>query len=351
MTPTRIGLVGTGDIGRIHARSLARVPGVQVVIAEGRRPERARSLARELDVTTAPSYDALLSDTSVAGVTVCVPNDLHAPMVVAALEAGKAVLCEKPLALTLEDALAMAETSRRTGHPLATGHVLRFWPEYATARDLLLRGAIGTVQNFSARRLVPLLRAVSGEEGWRHRGERSGGAVLDLQVHDIDFVLWTFGMPAAVTSRGVRSHTGAFDHVYTILEYDGGPLVSVESSFMLQGNPVTMDFRAIGPEGSLAFSYVESDFAMHDIHTDSVEATREPPPSLVLYRWGTPAEVLARQARDPITSMFDAELAAFVAMVRGEPHGLPSLDDAVNALRVVLATRESCLTGATVRVP
>ncbi len=350
METTRIGVVGTGDIGRMHARSLARVPGVQVVLAEGLHPERARSLASELGVTTSPGYEALLRDPSISGVTVCVPNDLHAPMVLAALEAGKAVLCEKPLALTLDEALAMTEASHRAGCALAVGHVLRFWPEYSMARDLMRQDILGTVQSFSARRLVPLLRAVQGAEGWRHQGERSGGAVLDLQIHDIDFILWTFGMPTAVTSRGVRSHTGAFDHVHTLLEYDHGPLISVESSFMLQGNPVTMDFRAIGTEGSLAFSYVESDFAMHDIHTEAGETMRDQPPSLLLYRWGAPAKVLARQPSDPIASIFDAELAAFVAMVRGEPHGLPSLQDAVNALRVVLASRDSCSTGETIRL-
>ncbi len=311
MAVTRIGVVGAGDIGRIHARSLAKIPDVRVVVAQGRDPARAAELA---------------------------------------LESGKAVLCEKPLALTLEDALEMERVAERTGRLLVAGHVVRFWPEYAEARRLMQSGALGPVQSYSARRLVPLLRAVTGAEGWRHSAERSGGAVIDLQIHDVDFVLWAFGRPAAVTSRGVRSHTGAFDHVFTLLEYEDGPVVELEASFMLQGNPVTMDFRALGPEGSVEFAFVESDFAMHDIHTDGGEV-REAPASLVLYRWGQPRDVRAVQEEDPVGAIFDAELRAFVDAVRGEAQPeLPSTREAIDALRVVLASRRSCETGETVRL-
>lgn len=351
MAVTRIGVVGAGDIGRIHARSLAKIPEVRVVVARGKDPARAEELAREVAGETAESYASLLEDASVAGVSICVPNDMHAEYAVSALETGKAVLCEKPLALTLEDALEMERVAERTGRLLVAGHVVRFWPEYAEARRLMQSGALGPVQSYSARRLVPLLRAVTGAEGWRHSAERSGGAVIDLQIHDVDFVLWAFGRPAAVTSRGVRSHTGAFDHVFTLLEYEDGPVVELEASFMLQGNPVTMDFRALGPEGSVEFAFVESDFAMHDIHTDGGGEVRDAPASLVLYRWGQPRDVRAVQEEDPVGAIFDAELRAFVDAVRGEAQPeLPSTREAIDALRVVLASRRSCETGETVRL-
>ena len=346
---TRIGLVGTGDIGRIHARSLARIPGVELVICKGHNPSRAEQLADELNDVTADSFTALLADPGVQGVTVCVPNDLHASYTIQALEAGKAVLCEKPIALTMEDAIRMEQAAARTGTPFMVGHVVRYWEDYRKARELIRSGSLGKVQVFTARRLVSLLRAVQGEEGWRHQVDRCGGAVIDLQIHDLDFILWTFGPPALVTSRGVRSHTGAFDHVFTLLEYRNGLTVQIESSFMLQGNPVVMDFRILGSEGSLEFSFIESNFAMHGIEGGMEKIARSSPPSLIHYRWNHPSEPLLAQKDDPVTAIFDAELQAFIGMVRGEPNvEVPTPTEAVQVLRLALVSRESCETGRTI---
>lgn len=345
----RIGLVGIGDIGRIHGRALAQIPDVELVVTQGRAPHRAVDFARELGVETAGSFEVLLNDPSVQGVSICVPNDLHARYAVAALQAGKAVLCEKPLALSMADGELIAHAAETCNRPLMVGHVLRFWPEYAEARRLLQSNHIGKTQVFTARRLVPLLRAVKGEDGWRHAGSRTGGAVVDLQIHDLDFVIWTFGMPRTVTSRGVRTHTGAFDHVFTLLTFEDGLVVEIESSFMLQGNPVTMDFRAIGEDGSLEFAFVEGNFAMHDIQGDGTAETREGRPSLLLYRWGNQREVLYHQGEDPIGAIFDAELRAFVALVRGDRCiEAPTPRQSLDALRVALASQESCATGKTI---
>ncbi len=346
---TRIGLVGTGDIGRIHARALAKIPGVQLAICKGRNPSRAEVLAVELNAVTPDNYTALLADPSIQGVSLCIPNDLHADYAIPALEAGKAVLCEKPIALTMEDAVRMERTATRTGTPFMVGHVVRYWQDYRKARELVQAGTLGGIQVFTARRMVSLLRAVQGEAGWRHQIQRCGGAVIDLQIHDLDFILWTFGPPACVTSRGVKSHTGAFDHVFTLLEYRNGLTVLVESSFMLQGNPVVMDFRIIGSEGSLEFSFIESNFAMHGIEGGKEKVEKRSHPSLVHYQWNQTPQTLLTQLDDPVTEIFDAELLAFVEMVRtGCGTGVPSPAEAVQALRLALASCESCEIGKTV---
>lgn len=342
----RIGLVGTGDIGRIHAAALAKLRDVELVVAAGRNPQRAEKLAGEFAGRVCPSFEALLADASIAGVDVCVPNHLHAEFTIAALRAGKHVLCEKPMAMTLDDACLMHRAAEEARRHLMVAHVLRYWPEYALAREQLKHAALGTLRTLTARRLVPLLRAVRGEADWRHDAVRSGGAVLDLQIHDLDFLLWTFGMPARLSSRGVRSATGAYDHVFTWLEYEDGPLVSLEASFMLQGNPVTMDFRALGDEGSLEFAFREANFAMHDIHGAGESASGPAgPASLVRYAWGRPPEILATQPPDPIQPMFDAELADFVRLIQGEAGSVaPRPEESMAALRLALASAESCAT-------
>lgn len=346
---TYIGLVGTGDIGRIHASALGKIVDVELVIAKGRNPKRAEEMAHEFHASLSENYEALLADPRIQGVTICVPNDLHAEYTIRALNAGKSVLCEKPIALTIDDADQMLQTSQRTGTTLMVGHVLRYWEEYRKARDLILAGTLGEIQVFTARRLVSLLRAVRGEEGWRHQSARSGGAVIDLQIHDLDFILWTFGIPERVTSHGIRSHTGAYDHVFTALEYPHGLIAEVESSFMLQGNPIVMDFRAIGSDGSLEFSFIESNFAMHRIEGEFKDHQVEPSPSLVHYHWGQRPQTILTSREDPISEMFDAELHDFVNIVRtGENRGVSSLTESVQALRIALASKTSCETGESV---
>ncbi len=342
----KIGLVGTGDIGRLHAQSLRKLPDVELVIAQGRNPDKARQLAGEMGAGLAQNYEAMLKDGSVDAVDLCVPNDLHHEYALAAAGAGKPTLCEKPIALSLEDAREMIEAFETSGTPLMVAHVLRFWPEYAMGRKIIADGSLGKVRSFSARRMLSLLLAVGGSDGWRRSAQRSGGAVLDLQVHDLDYILWLFGQPKGVYSRGVRSEYGSFDHVNTILDYGSDLIVSVESSFLLKGNPVVMDYRAIGDEGSLEFSFIESDFAMHDMHLDRPGQKKSNPPSLVRYRWGRKAEVLAQQPADTVSVAFENEMKAFVGLVRGEKDPAVSHPrEALEALRVALASQKSCETG------
>ena len=342
----KIGLVGAGDIGRVHALAYANLTDVELVVAKGRNPANAEKLAADVGATVADGYAVVLADESIDAVDLCVPNDLHLEFALAAAHAGKATLCEKPIALTLPDAERIVEAFGARDVPLMVAHVLRFWPEYATGRDIIRRGGLGAVRAFSARRMLSLLRAVEGAEGWRRAAQRTGGAALDLQIHDIDFVLWTFGMPQHVVARGAKSEYGSWDHVYTLLDYDEGPTVSIESSFMLNGDPVTIDYRAVGDDASLAFAFIETDFAMHDMHTDKTEQSRKHAASLVKYQWGRATETLHEQPDDPIMNAFENEMRAFVKLVRGEKDtDIPGPQQAVDALRVSLASLESCKTG------
>ncbi len=347
----KIGLVGAGDIGRVHAQSYQRLDDVELVVARGRDPSRADALAADVGASVADNYEALLADDSIDAVDLCVPNDLHAQYALAAARAGKPTLCEKPIALTLADAEQVVEAFVKNGIPLMIAHVLRFWPEYERGHDLIASGSLGAIQAFSARRMLSLLQAVEGAEGWRRAAQRTGGAALDLQIHDIDFILWTFGMPQRVVARGARSEYGSWDHVYTLLDYTGGPAVGIESSFMLKGDPVVMDYRAVGERASLAFSFLATDFAMHDLHSGDERTSAERPASLVKYQGGQRDEIVMQQPEDPVSLAFDNELRAFVRLVRGDRTvRVPTPAESVNALRVALASLESCETGKIVEL-
>lgn len=343
----RVGLVGVGDIGRLHAAAWVNVPGVELVVAGGRDPARAGGLAEQLGVEQVPDFARLLADPAVDAVDLCVPNHLHAEYALAALEAGKHVLCEKPIALSVNDATTIVELAQAKGLTFMVGHTVRYWPCYVAARREIQSGLIGDVSAYSARRMLSLLRATDGAEGWRQRGDLTGGAVLDLQIHDLDFILWTFGTPRSVYSRGIKSSTGAYDHVWTLLQYDSGFCAGVESSFMLQGNPVTMDFRAIGSTGSIEFAFVQSTFDMHGIEAASADDQVDLGGALRHYRWGSPSEVLARDPSDPVAAAFDLEVAEFARVVR-EGSSRQGALEAIEALKLALASRQSCDTGKVV---
>lgn len=347
--PIRIGLVGLGDIGKLHARALRECEGVELGVCRGRNPARAEGLAAEWGATLYDSYDAMLDDPGVVGVDICVPNDLHRSYVERAAAKGKHVLCEKPIALALADAEAMAEACRRAGVRLMIAHVLRFWPEYARLRELLRAEALGPCLAITMRRMLSLLISVRGEDGWRHDPARMGGALLDLQVHDIDFLCWTFGMPDRVYCSGGRS---GLDHAYSTLHWPSGLAAMVEGSYLLQGDPMIFTAKAVCERGSLDYGLDLDHFAMHDMGgADAGRTSAAAPATLMCYRAGEAPEVVMRQEADVLVGAFAREVACFVDLVRGiDRPDAPRVDEALDALRVALACRESAESGESVRI-
>jgi UDP-N-acetylglucosamine 3-dehydrogenase len=339
----KIGLIGTGEIGQVHAQAHAATPGTQLCLAALLQPEVEQQLAEKYRAPLYPSLDALLDDATVDAVDICVPNDLHREFAVRALAAGKHVLCEKPIALTLEDADAMIDAARRADRILMIGHVLRFWPEYREAKAALDAGAVGTPLAISARRMVSLLAGTQGEHGWRHDARRSGGAVLDLQIHDLDVFCWLFGSrPTSVFSRGLRSSDGAWSHVFTQLEFPGDRLAFVEASFMMRGNPIDIFLRVLGDQRSIEYTFAPAAFALHDIDTTN---PAPPGPSLMLYGWKQPAQSLHVSESDSFARAFRNEVGYFAECVRtGARPAAGSTQQARLALEIALASQRSCET-------
>ncbi|NUQ62065.1 MAG: Gfo/Idh/MocA family oxidoreductase [Pirellulales bacterium] len=335
----KIGLVGTGGIGQVHARSHAAVEGTELSIASLIQPDVERRLADEHGARLYESYEAMLNDDAVDAVDICLPNDLHRDYIVRALEAGKHVLCEKPIALDLDDADAMIGAASASRRLLMVAHPLRFWPEYVIAKQAVDVGHVGQPQLITAWRMVSLLASTQGDRGWRHDPKRSGGAVLDMQIHDIDFFAWTFGKPHSLVSRGIRSPDGALSHVFTHLEFEENKQAFVESSFMLKGNPLGIGFRILGTQRSIEYRYLPRTFSLH-----GVENQEDPPePSLVLYEWGKDPVPLHTPEEDSFIVAFREEMRYFAECVRTRrppEHGSPA--QARLALEIALASRRSC---------
>ena len=339
----KIGLVGTGEIAHVHAEAHSRIDGTEFSIAALIQPEAERRFSEEFDARLYAGYEELLDDETVDGVDICLPNDLHCEFALKAFQAGKHVFCEKPIALSLDEADAMIDAARRADRFLMIGHVLRFWPEYLKAKQAIDAGQVGKSLAVSARRMVSLLAGTQGDRGWRHDVQRSGGAVLDMQVHDLDAFCWFFGdRPTAVFSRGLRSSDGALSHVFTHLEFPDDRQAFVEASFMMQGNPIDIFFRVLGSQGSIEYTFSPDAFALHEIDTHKPSGTAA---SLLLYEWKKEPQRLYTPQSDSFSVAMRDQLDYFAECIRaGKPPQIGTGGQARQALEIALASRLSCET-------
>lgn len=223
----KIGLLGAGGMGRVHARQYALRGNVELLIHD-RVPEHAAKLAETSGGTPVDDIDELLKRAD--AIDVCLPTPLHTEIGLQAIAAGRAVLIEKPLARTFEDGLRLVEAAERANVPLMTAQVVRFFPDFARGHRLVKDGAVGTPAAARVRRGG---KAPQGSEGWFQNLEMSGGVILDLAVHDFDWLRWTLGEVSHLYSRSVGLQDGhGPDYALTTLTFDSGAVAHVESTWM-----------------------------------------------------------------------------------------------------------------------
>jgi len=238
MTKTvKVGLVGTGFVGDIHyAAFKGWVHEAEVVAVAS--PHNAPPFASERGIPTAYSdYHLMFQDKDINVIDICIPNDLHCQVVVDAAKAGKHVIIEKPLCVTLEQADEMIEACQQAGVLLMYAEELLFAPKYVRVKTLIEEGAIGE----------PFLAKQSEEHPGPHMPwfwdvNRSGGGVLlDMGCHSIEYTRWILGKPKvkSVTAfMGTYVHQGRTqgeDHSYAIVEYEGNKLAMLENSWAKGG--------------------------------------------------------------------------------------------------------------------
>ena len=185
----------------------------------------------------------LVADKSIEAVTVCLPTHLHADAVIAALSAGKHVLCEKPMALTVDQCQRIMDAAARSGSTLMIAQVLRFWPEYLKLKDFVRSGAYGKVRQATFLRKCGL----PSWSKWLPDEALSGGAVMDLLVHDIDQILMLFGVPARLTAKRL----GNTDALMASFIYSGGPEVRLQGGWFDAGMPFSMSFQVRADQAEL----------------------------------------------------------------------------------------------------
>ena len=245
LKPVNVAVVGLGFMGVTHLRAylanpLARIVAVcdatrlpvnGVLAGVAGNITKSDDLKLGTQVKVFRKLEEVLADPEVELVDLCTPTPLHPEQAVAALQAGKHVLCEKPLARTSAAACEILKVAEASPGFLMPAMCMRFWPGWRWLKQVVAEKTYGKI-------LVARFRRLSEMPGWSKAGTYAGGmdiggALFDLHIHDSDFVNFLFGRPASVFSSGVVNAAGSIDHVVTQYLYPGGPVVHAEGSWLL----------------------------------------------------------------------------------------------------------------------
>ena len=233
----KVGLIGCGFMGAMHANCYKNIEGVKVVAFADVRKEKAEELAKGTDAVIYGDGKDLIEKADVDIIDICLPTFLHAEYALSAMDKVKYLFVEKPVALTGAEADKMILKSEKTGCNVQVGQVIRFWDEYVELKNIIESGKYGKVINANFRRLSP--RPTWGWNSWLLDDKLSGGAAQDLHIHDTDYVLSVFGKPEKFYS--VKNKTGEKNsYINTLMQYKDFA-VTVEGTWDL---PATRPFEA-----------------------------------------------------------------------------------------------------------
>jgi predicted dehydrogenase len=235
-------------MGQVHASKYVQIPGVGLQ-AFDLDTEKLQSFVERFGARRAATLEDLLSQ--VDAVDVCLPTPAHVSVGVQCLDAGLPVLMEKPLARTVEEGRVLLQKVKETRGRLMPAQVVRYFPEFTRAHDIVASGELGDIASVRTRR-----GGGSPKSAWYADEAQSGGVLLDLAVHDFDWLLWTLGPAGTVDASHVRvardASIGPAEHALTIIRFDSGAVAHVEATWMdPAGFRVTMD--AAGSKGLLQF--------------------------------------------------------------------------------------------------
>ena len=234
-------------MGNWHAERWAQLP-VEIAGFYNRSPQAAEKSVARFGGEVFTSLDALVERVDI--VDVCTPTPAHKEGVLAAAKGGKPVVCEKPIARHLSDAQEMIAACEDAGVPLFIAHVVRFFPQYARAKEALEAGTLGEPG------VIRLLRAGTfprpTPDTWYNSFEAGGGVVMDLSIHDLDFARWCFGEVERVFARGLTfSGRSMTDHCLVTLAFENGALGHIEGSWASPPGPFRTALELAGTKGLL----------------------------------------------------------------------------------------------------
>lgn len=323
--PRVVGLIGAGGIANAHLPAWLAL-GAEVVLhsTDDNAPALAAAHGGGIVVD---SLDELLDRAEI--VDICTPTPTHPDLVARAAQAGCAVICEKPLALTVEEALGMLRICREAGVPLYPAQVVRFFPAYRALQRSVAAGDIGDPAVLRFTRL-----ASRPQRAWFHDPRLSGGVILDQMIHDLDMARWLAGDVTRVHARTVGRETpdGPITTAQVVLTHADGAISTATGGWLGPQTTFRTSFSAAGTRGYLSYDSA----APGPVRVDAPSAP------------GTGGSLLPRTLGD---SPFLLELGEFAAAICTGASSRVSALDGVAAVALGVAANESLATGRSVTVP
>jgi predicted dehydrogenase len=330
-----VAVAGAGFMGATHLRAYLQMPEVNIAaicsphrrMANGVLRGVAGNIQQTQDfrlpngVKLVRDFDDLLALDHIDAVDICTPTALHPAQAIAALRAGKHVLCEKPIAETAAQAREVLKAAAQAKGFFMPAMCMRFWPGWDLLKSVVAGRKYGDV-------LAASFRRISVRPTWGAAASHPGGALLDMHIHDTDFVYYLFGRPHQVFSDGVIARRGAIDHVVTQYIYRRGPSIYAEGSW-LAAHGFNMSFTLHCERATLDYDFQRGPAALR--LSVSGKAFRTVPL--------------------PGTDGYQGEIRHFIDCIRrGRPSRVVTAKDALAALEICEAETKSARTGALVKL-
>ena len=247
----KLGIIGLGRMGQRHLANYLKISDVKVVALASKNDETINHLLSEHKLKTSEikiykDYSEICSDKSIDAISINLPSYMHAEIAIKALQNNKHVFCEKPIDLNIGKAKQMIDLAKSKNKILLIGHVLRFWPEYLKAYEIIKSQKYGKVlaANFTRCRGLPNWDT----NNWFSKKEKSGGVAIDLHIHDADLCVWWWGKPDKINAQGNQNI------IFSTWEYNNGPVIQFDSTWEPASKlPFYFGFKIILEKASIIF--------------------------------------------------------------------------------------------------
>lgn len=322
----KVAIVGAGHMGKRHASAYADVKNAELVAFLDNRPDVVKEVAESFGAKGFTDFDEMIKAANPDVIDVCTPTSLHKTFVMKATGAGKHVITEKPMARTLDECIEMTNAAHKAGVAFMVAHVVRFFPEFASAKAQVDAGAVGS---------PAVVRSTRGGDfpgvpgNWYGDFSQSGGVVLDLMIHDFDWLRWTFGDVERVFAKGsVNREFGCVDYALVTLHMKSGVLAHVEGTWANPGG-FQVKLEIAGDKGML--DYQNKNTVALSTATKSVE--------------GNAAGVAIPDSPSGKNPYY-LELQHFIDCVESGATPLITPEDGTKAVEIATAALESIRTGS-----
>lgn len=330
----RIGLIGSGFIGTVHAAAYQRIPNATLVAVADINEVAGRKIADAFSCKYYQQAEQMLRTEDIQVVDICLPTFLHEQYVALATKYKKHVLCEKPFGLSYESCCRMVRSCEEAGVTLMVAQAVRWVPEFVKAKKLLNDGVLGNLHLVSSRRLSQPPAWTT----WHKDPNKSGGGLYDLQVHNIDYLIGLFGEVAQVSAIGWKSDSGCWDHVVVNLTFKSGVVAVDEGSLGMTGAyPFSVALRLVGEKATFDYQFAGG---------QNIENCDTAVNSVILYQKDLEPVHVKVNAEDP----YEQEIIEYLsAIANNTPVPIPPAES-LYVMKVMEAVKKSLETGQTVTV-